>query len=152
LSVIDKEVLRCATSYHVPEADARCPAIVYDPKNISQVLEYVNQELSILDEAVDYASEEDAVYYTDWYKQNADALAEDPTGAVSFVLWESFSCRTEQDCYGCKGDDCGEAKRLGICIAGFDGYVDKKHCFDSLAAKRKKFLAEVAEHAATPAR
>jgi len=141
--LIERESLRCAYHYGLPQIDNLCPDKV--KANLSEVIEYVAQTIGVLDEAQAYSEAEDKDYYADWYQDDADDLSADPTGIVSFVLWEEFGCTSV--------DQCDIAKRLKICIAGEDGVVpdedtrNDRTCFDSLSKKYKKFLATVGANA-----
>ncbi len=134
--LIDIEALRCVYRYKIASVDSDCLDKVYDKKNVSQVIEYVSQILDNLGEVKEYSDEDDPDYYDTWYKGLTVALSEDPTGVVSFVLWDG----------GCTSDkDCDVARNLGICIADNNFHIDEEHCFDNLVARRKQFLTHMGE-------
>lgn len=141
--IIDREALRCVYRYGLKRIDTDCPDKVYDRANLSQAVEYVSQQIGILYEARQYSDTEDREYYDDWYRDYADQLSADPTGIVSFVLWDQYDCTS--------ADKCDMARDLKICIAGANNIVDQKEgrdynrCFKNLEAKRKRFLEAVGE-------
>jgi hypothetical protein len=134
-SVIDRDVLRCGYHYGLRLIDDDCAKKLYDGVTLGALIEYVIQEISNLEEAKIYSDSEDPGYYDSWYAEDAHDLSGDPTGIVSFVLWEDFGCTSKEH--------CEIATQLDICIKDEQFTEDKQHCFDNLAAKRKRFMERV---------
>jgi hypothetical protein len=141
------DALHCVYRYRLARIDSDCPSTVYDKKNLAAVVEYVSQYIWHLNEVKEYSDEEDKDYYGDWYAPAARDLSDDPSGVVSFVLWEYEGCDHEEKSRLASTTDqnCNFARRLGICITNEQFKQEPQHCFDNLAARRNKFLQNIGE-------
>jgi hypothetical protein len=134
-NILDHEALRCVYRYRLHSIDGECPDKVY--ANLSQAAEYVSQQIEVLTEAKEYDVAELPGFYAKWYGGVARDLAEDPSGIVSFVLWNYYNCKSETN--------CKIAADLGICIADENFVIDKSRCFTNLIGKRDKLFRAVNE-------
>jgi hypothetical protein len=149
--VLNHDALHCVYRYKLPRVDNDCSGTVYDNKNLPQVLEYVLQEIWHLNEIKEYSDQEDKNYYNQWYSAAARDFSDDPSGVVSFVLWEHLGCDHEEPSDPASAEkNCNLARRLGICVADEQYRQEPQHCFDNLAARRSKFLRGVEDAAGDP--
>jgi hypothetical protein len=136
--LLDNEAMRCVYRYKIAEVDSDCPAKVYDRKNLSQVLTFVSIDISSLLEVKNYDELEDHGYYKTWYEDDASDYSDDPTGIVSFVLYDYYKYNTREQAEKLSRD-------LLICIRNENFQTDMSRCWENLEARRKKFLRAVGQ-------
>jgi hypothetical protein len=135
---LDHDMLHCVYYYNIEKIDSDCLDRAYTKQNLPIILDYTHDFLEHLREVREYSNQEDKDYYTTWYGKTADNLSDDPTGVVSFVLWNDFDCTKETTSH-----NCDYANVIGICIKS-DAFVqDKEKCFENLKSRREKFLSGV---------
>jgi len=145
--LLKNNFLHCVYRYNLARIDNDCPTAVYDKTNLPKVIEYVAQYVEHLKEVKKYSDEEDQGYYAEWYAKTGRDLSDDPSGVVSFVLWEYQGCGDAQASKGpsVQERNCDVAKQLEICITNRSFEVEPLQCLRNLKARRDEFLQKVAE-------
>lgn len=137
---LDHDILHCVYHYDIKEIDSDCHTRAYDSHNLPIIMDYTQDWLEHLKEVREYSDEEDISYYDTWYRSTADSFSDDPTGVVSFVLWDYLGCNKENN-----SGNCDYADRLKICIKSDAFEQDFQKCFENLKFKRAKFLDRLAK-------
>jgi hypothetical protein len=141
-NLLEQDAMRCIYQYDIAIVDNECPAKVYDKKNLTQVIVYAGMAITTFKEAKLYARMHQHRYFEEWYARDADNFSKDPTGVISFVLYDMYQCGFKEHCADKIKYD------TSICIADENFRIDERneqHCLKNLLAHRKKFLESVGD-------
>jgi hypothetical protein len=130
--LLEYEAMRCIYPYSLKSIDVECLAKVYDKKNITQLITFTEIQIDALREVKKYDQEFDPGYFKEWYGREVSELSKDPSGIISYVLYNIYSCESNEKC----ADKINE--KTGICIGNDDG-----RCLENLLKSRSRFIETV---------